>query len=81
MHPFVSIVFPPFRYADFIVSEKGEECHTLFDEVALGMYVLSAFGGMLGNDKLEVITPLKHFEPNYILRYTAYDLPLVLIRL
>jgi ABC-2 type transport system permease protein len=47
--------------------------------LAFGMYLLSAFGGMLGEDKLELITPFKHFEPNYIISNAAYDLPLVLI--
>ncbi len=47
--------------------------------LAFGMYVLSAFGGMLGGDSLDIITPFKHFEPNYIIRNGAYDLPLVMI--
>lgn len=47
--------------------------------LAFGMYVLSAFGGMLGEVALEKITPFKHFDPNYIIQHGAYDLPLVLI--
>lgn len=47
--------------------------------LAFGMYVLSAFGGMLGEDTLEIITPFKHFEPNYIIRHGTYDMPLALI--
>jgi ABC-2 type transport system permease protein len=47
--------------------------------LAFGMYVLSAFGGMIGDDKLEIITPFKHFEPSYIISNAAYDVPLVLI--
>jgi len=47
--------------------------------LAFGMYVLSVFGGMLGEDKLEVITPFKHFDPKYIISNAAYDVPLVLI--
>jgi len=47
--------------------------------LAFGMYVISAFGGMLGDAKLEYITPFKHFEPNYILKNGSYDLPLVMI--
>jgi len=47
--------------------------------LGFGMYVLSAFGGMLGESALEKITPFKHFEPNYIIQHGAYDLPLVLI--
>ncbi|MGC9335306.1 MAG: ABC transporter permease [Anaerolineae bacterium] len=47
--------------------------------LGFGMYVLSAFGDMLGEAALEKITPFKHFEPNYIIQHRAYDLPLVLI--
>lgn len=47
--------------------------------LAFGMYVLSAFGDMMGEVALEKITPFKHFEPNYIVQNGAYDLPLVLI--
>lgn len=47
--------------------------------LAFGMYVLNAFGGMLGEDTYEVLSPFKHFEPNYILKHAAYDLPLAWI--
>lgn len=47
--------------------------------LVFGLYLLNAFGGMLGDDKLSVITPFKHFDPNHIIRYGSYDLPLVLI--
>jgi ABC-2 type transport system permease protein len=40
--------------------------------LGFGMYVLSAFGGMLGDVKLELITPFKHFDPNYIVSHQAY---------
>ena len=47
--------------------------------LGFGMYVLSAFGDMLGESALEKITPFKHFEPNYIIQHGTYDVPLVLI--
>jgi ABC-2 type transport system permease protein len=47
--------------------------------LAFGMYILNAFGGMLGDDKLEIITPFKHFDPNYIIKNAAYDFPIVMI--
>jgi ABC-2 type transport system permease protein len=47
--------------------------------LAFGMYVLSAFGDMLGEVALEKITPFKHFDPSYIIQHGAYDVPLVLI--
>jgi ABC-2 type transport system permease protein len=49
--------------------------------LAFGMYVLNAFGNMIGEDSLEIISPFKHFEPNYILKNAAYNPPLVLISL
>jgi ABC-2 type transport system permease protein len=47
--------------------------------LVFGLYVLSAFGGMLGDDVLSNITPFKHFEANYIVTHAAYDIPLALI--
>ena len=44
-----------------------------------GLYVLSAFSGMIGGGKLSNITPFKHFEANYIVTNAAYDVPLVLV--
>jgi len=49
--------------------------------LVFGLYVLSAFGGMIGDDKLTYITPFKHFEANYIVANAAFDIPLVLISL
>ena len=47
--------------------------------LSFGMYILNIFGTMLGEDKLEIISPFRHFDPNYILANGAYDLPLVMI--
>ena len=47
--------------------------------LAFGMYVLNAFGGMIGDEKMEIISPFNHFDPNYIIKNSAYDLPLVSI--
>ncbi len=47
--------------------------------LAFGMYILNAFGGLLGQDTVEIISPFKQFEPNYILNNAAYNLPLVLL--
>ena len=49
--------------------------------LAFGMYVLSAFGGMLGESALEKITPFKHFSANDIISNQAYNWPLVTISL
>jgi ABC-2 type transport system permease protein len=47
--------------------------------LAFGAYVLSAFSGVFGEAKLELITPFKHLDPAYIVKNAAYDTPLVLI--
>ena len=62
-----------------LLMKKVRSVTPLSMALAFGMYVVSAFGGMLGDAKLELITPFKHFEPNYILTHAAYDMPLVLI--
>ena len=62
-----------------LLMKKVRSVTPLSMALAFGMYVISAFGGMLGDAKLELITPFKHFEPNYIVTHAAYDMPLVLI--
>jgi ABC-2 type transport system permease protein len=47
--------------------------------LGFGSYVLSAFSGILGDVKLELITPFKHLDAARIVREGAYDTPLVLI--
>jgi len=47
--------------------------------LGFGMYILSAFGDMLGESVFENITPFKHFQAQYIIRNAAWDLPLVLV--
>lgn len=49
--------------------------------LGLGMYVLSAFGDLIGESALEKVTPFKHFNPHYIVQHAAYDTPLVAISL
>lgn len=47
--------------------------------LAFGLYFLNAFGGMIGDDTLEILSPYNHFDPNFILKNAAYDLPLAWI--
>jgi ABC-2 type transport system permease protein len=47
--------------------------------LAFGMYLLSAFGDMLGESVLEKLTPFKHFDTGYIVQHGAYNVPLALI--
>lgn len=47
--------------------------------LGFGAYVINAFSGMLGDVKLENITPFKHFDPVFIVQNAAFDTPLVLI--
>lgn len=49
--------------------------------LGFGAYVLSAFSGMLGDVKLELITPFKHLDAAAIARNGAYDAPLVLLNI
>lgn len=41
--------------------------------LVFGLYILNAFGGMIGEKSLEVISPFKHFAPSYIIKNAAWD--------
>ncbi len=47
--------------------------------LGFGMYVLSAFSGIFGDVKLELVTPFKHLDAPYIVQHGAFDTPLVLL--
>ena len=47
--------------------------------LGFGAYVLSAFSGVLGEVKLELLTPFKHLDAAYIVQHGRYDTPLVLL--
>jgi ABC-2 type transport system permease protein len=47
--------------------------------LGFGSYVLSAFSGILGDVKLELITPFKHLDAARIVRDGGYDTGLVLL--
>ncbi len=44
--------------------------------LGFGMYALGAFSGMLGETKLEWLTPFKHFDGAYIVQHGGYDMRL-----
>jgi len=46
-----------------------------------GMYILAAFGGSLGEDKFDYLTPFKHFEAVKIVITGEYDLPKIAVSL
>lgn len=47
--------------------------------LVFGLYILNAFGSMIGEQSLEVISPFKHFAPSAIIKYGEWDLSLVWI--
>lgn len=53
---------------------------TLFSMgLVFGLYMLNAFGGMIGEKSLEILSPFQHFAPAYIIKHAAWDWPLVSI--
>ena len=49
--------------------------------LAFGLYALNAFGGLLGKNTFDLLSPFKYFDPTYIINHVAYDTPLVLVSL
>jgi ABC-2 type transport system permease protein len=47
--------------------------------LVFGLYILNAFGGLIGDLSLEAISPFKHFAPGYIVKHGSWDLPLALV--
>jgi ABC-2 type transport system permease protein len=49
--------------------------------LVFGLYTLNAFGDMIGEEGLEILSPFQHFTPSIIIRDGSWDLPLVMISL
>lgn len=47
--------------------------------LVFGLYILNAFGGMIGEKSLEIISPFKHFAPGFIIKNATWDFPLMMI--
>ncbi len=44
--------------------------------LVFGLYMLNAFGNMIGRDTFELLSPFRHFEPTHIVNQGRYD-PLI----
>ena len=49
--------------------------------LGFGAYVLNAFGGMLGDVPIELLTPFKHLDAALMVQSGGYDLPLVILNI
>lgn len=47
--------------------------------LVFGLYILNAFGDMIGEEGLEILSPFQHFAPSYIVKHSTWNMPLVLI--
>jgi len=47
--------------------------------LVFGLYILNAFGGMIGEQSLEIFSPFKHFAPGFIVKNSTWDYPFVMI--
>lgn len=47
--------------------------------LAFGMYIISASGSIIGEDRLSYITPFKYFEPNSFITEGGYDPVLIVV--
>jgi ABC-2 type transport system permease protein len=49
--------------------------------LVFGLYILNAFGAMIGKKNLEVLSPFMHFAPSDIIQNEAWNLPFTLLSL
>ncbi len=47
--------------------------------LVFGLYILNAFGSMIGEKSLEILSPFMHFTPSYTIIHAAWDWSLVMI--
>ncbi len=66
-HPALSAVLPDVGMVISLLVKRVRNVTPFSMGLVFGLYILNVFGDMLGEKSLEVITPFKHFDPNYII--------------
>lgn len=59
--------------------KKVKSVLTFSMSLSFGMYILSAFGSIIGEDTLGYLTPFKYFEPNTLIINGAYDRTMIYV--
>jgi len=47
--------------------------------LVFGLYILNAFGDMIGEEGMEILSPFNHFAPSSIIKNNTWDAPLVML--
>ena len=47
--------------------------------MVFGMFLIASFGGSLGGDVFDYLTPFKHFEATAIIHDSSYDMSKVMV--
>ncbi len=47
--------------------------------LVFGLYMMNAFGDMIGEKSLEILSPFQQFAPGYIIKNSAWEMPTALI--
>ena len=76
--PVLQAVFLALAMAISLLVKRIRSITPLSMALVFGLYILNAFGAMIGEQSLEVISPFKHFAPSRIVATGAWD-PLVYI--
>jgi ABC-2 type transport system permease protein len=76
---FLQLFFLTIGMAISLLVRKVPSAISLSMGSVFGMYILAAFGGSLGEDKFDYLTPFKHFEATKIVNTGEYDLPKMII--
>lgn len=76
--PVLQAVFLALAMAISLLVKRIRSITPLSMALVFGLYILNAFGAMIGEQSLEIISPFKHFAPSRIVATGAWD-PLVYI--
>jgi ABC-2 type transport system permease protein len=77
--PLLQMFFLSVGVAVSLVVRKVPSVITFSLATVFGMYILAAFGGSLGEDKFDYLTPFKHIEATRIVATGEYDLAKIAI--
>lgn len=77
--PIFQLVFLSLGMVISLLFKKVRSVLTLSIGLSIGLYIINAIRGIIGNEILGYLTPFYYFEPGYILKNGDYDIKLFLI--
>lgn len=76
---FVQLIFTSLGFFISVVTKKIKSVLPISLGIVFGFYILDMFGSVIGEDKMQYITPFKYFDLAHIIENGSYDIKFIIL--